>query len=124
MASTRSKKELPSAYPITKKPRLKPGDAIFLAQSDQRKDGKIFLTGRREYGRIIDHYWDDFHQLWRCWIAFFGFKWPNSRQLKKEKPYVLTYSEMFLHKFDPPKSAIDMKRRPSKKSNKKVRGAT
>lgn len=75
-------------------PAFKPGERVYLqhAKPEENIDGVI--TGR-EYGIVIDSFWDEVLGTWRCWIAFWGRRgYPKNS--KNVKPYVLNYAEMFL----------------------------
>lgn len=55
----------------------------------------------KEYGRVIDSWWNAKLGCWDYYVAFFGNRWPTKRKPLAEKPYVLRYLETSLKPYEP-----------------------
>ena len=69
-----------------------PGDAVILHET---KIGNR-CSGRKEYGRVIDSFWDPKNQWYDVYVAFYGTEMPRTDRRLKKRPYVLLYLETSL----------------------------
>ena len=84
----------PSKRPL---PVYKPGDPVVLWQDSANP------RCSKEYGRVIDRFWEPVVECWEYWVAFFGHKMPSREMMGLKKPYVLRYLECSLRNPTPRK---------------------